>query len=275
MIDRFYTILPLMRGEIVLDGTEAHHLAVVCRHREGDRVCLFNGDGRDYHAEVVAASKKNVILNIVEVLEVDRELPFRLEIAAPVPKGDRGDFLIEKLTELGADVVVPLLTHYSEVPGEGKTKFIRWGRILLSAMKQSRRVYRPELREPIRLRDLLAAEPVDAILVGHPAPPAITEAPGLDGGNTGDLPAPDGGKPVAVSPSWRTELLLVGPEGGWAPGEIEQFRKAGATFISLGPNRLRAETAAMALLTWRLSVLGVLGPFSFASRDADPDEITS
>jgi len=260
---------------IELDADESGHGTQSLRLHPDDIIELVDGQGHLARARVTGSHRRRLVVSVIEQSFHAPTFQTRLIVGLGLLKGPRFDLALEKLTELGADVVVPLLTHYSEVPGEGKTKFIRWGRILLSAMKQSRRVYRPELREPIRLRDLLAAEPVDAILVGHPAPPAITEAPGLDGGNTGDLPAPDGGKPVAVSPSWRTELLLVGPEGGWAPGEIEQFRKAGATFISLGPNRLRAETAAMALLTWRLSVLGVLGPFSFASRDADPDEITS
>src|SRR5205823_5168547 len=102
-------------GPVTLAGPEAHHLAVVCRIRPGDRVYLFNGDGRQYLAAVAEASKRSVRLDIEAVEEPARELGFRLEVAAPLPKGDRGQFLIEKLTELGVIDFVPLRTARSIV----------------------------------------------------------------------------------------------------------------------------------------------------------------
>ena len=90
---------PLARGEYVLTGSEAHHLATVRRLSPGDRVVLFNGDGCDYTVEIVSVNRKQTTVNVLAAEMVNRELPFRLEIAAAMPKGDRGDFLIEKLTE--------------------------------------------------------------------------------------------------------------------------------------------------------------------------------
>src|SRR5437899_3728469 len=101
MADRFYTSSALGPGPVVLQGAEAHHLATVRRFRPGDVVVLFNGDGHEYPAEVLDVDRKNVSLRVLSVEEPAREIGFRLEVAAPLPKGDRGDFLIEKLTELG------------------------------------------------------------------------------------------------------------------------------------------------------------------------------
>src|SRR5436309_15396695 len=101
MSERYYVDQPLAPGPVGLAGPEAHHLAVVCRVRPGDAVTLFNGDGREYPARVVAVSKRSVDLEIEGVAEPAREAPFRLEAAAPLPKGDRAQFLLEKLTELG------------------------------------------------------------------------------------------------------------------------------------------------------------------------------
>src|SRR5262245_42151837 len=101
MSERFYINCPLQPGPVLLEGAEAHHLSAVCRLRPGDAVCLFNGDGREYPAHVVAVGKRQVSLQIDACQSPERELGFPLEVAAPLPKGDRGQFLVEKLTELG------------------------------------------------------------------------------------------------------------------------------------------------------------------------------
>src|ERR1700694_2691674 len=109
MSERFYVNLPLALGPFMLDGPEAHHLATVCRLRVGSEVCLFNGDGCEYPARITHAARRQVTLEIVSVEKPQREFPFALEVAAPLPKGDRGQFLIEKLTELGVTAFVPLV----------------------------------------------------------------------------------------------------------------------------------------------------------------------
>jgi 16S rRNA (uracil1498-N3)-methyltransferase len=122
MAERFYVNCPLDVGAgVELTGPEARHLAVVRRGRPGDVVCLFNGDGRESRAEVAAVTKRGVALRVLAVAAPERELSFRLEVAAPLPKGDRAQFLVEKLTELGATALVPLRTRRSVVhPGEAK-----------------------------------------------------------------------------------------------------------------------------------------------------------
>src|SRR5205085_7970172 len=102
MAERFYVNSALGPGPLEITGDEAHHLAVVCRVRPGDTVVLFNGDGCDYPAVVVEVRKRGVGVEVERAERPRRELPFRLEVAAPLPKGDRAQFLIEKLTELGA-----------------------------------------------------------------------------------------------------------------------------------------------------------------------------
>src|SRR5437868_6925707 len=135
MSERFYVNCPLGPGPVELRGPEAHHLAVVCRLRPGDAVCLFNGDGREYPAVVVEAGKRSVGLEVTEVLAPPRERGHRLEVAAPLPKGDRAGFLVEKLTGLGATGLVPLRTRRSVVhPGETKREKLE--RYVVEASKQ-------------------------------------------------------------------------------------------------------------------------------------------
>src|SRR5581483_8065647 len=97
MSDRFYVNCPLAPGSIDLEGPEAHHLATVCRLRPGDRVCLFNGDGHEYPAEIVAVARRQVQLQVLDVLTPARECCFQVQAAAPLHKGDRAQFLLEKL----------------------------------------------------------------------------------------------------------------------------------------------------------------------------------
>ena len=83
MSERFYTNCALQPGLVDLEGAEAHHLAVVCRLRPGDPLCLFNGDGHEYSARVRAAASRRVSLEVAGRASPARELPFGLEVAAP------------------------------------------------------------------------------------------------------------------------------------------------------------------------------------------------
>src|SRR5262245_21213795 len=135
MTERFHVNCDLGPGSVGVHGPEAHHLAAVRRFRPGDRVCLFNGDGREYPAEIVAVAKKCVELQVTGVHEPEREAGFSLEVAAPLPKGDRAQFLLEKLTELGATSFTPLQTVRSVVhPRE--TKLDKLQRYVIEASKQ-------------------------------------------------------------------------------------------------------------------------------------------
>jgi 16S rRNA (uracil1498-N3)-methyltransferase len=221
MSDRFYTDDPLAPGEYVLAGPEAHHLAAVRRFGPGDRVVLFNGDGHEYPAEVIAVEKRSVALNVLAAVTADRELPFPLWVASALPKGDRADFLIEKLTELGVSRFIPLITTRSVVvpkPGVGE----KFTRAVIEASKQCGR------------NRLTAVEP----------PRTWAEFVRRD-----DLPTnrfllhPDGER---FSPPAAGVVVAVGPEGGFTDGEVAAADAAGWKRASLGPRVLRVETAALA-----------------------------
>jgi 16S rRNA (uracil1498-N3)-methyltransferase len=222
MADRFYVNCPLALGPVALTGPEAHHLATVRRARPGDAVCLFNGDGAEYPATVVAVEKKQVALDVTGRQTPDRELGFRLEVAAPLPKGDRGDFLIEKLTELGVTRFVPLRTRRSVVhPHEARLDKLE--RAVVEASKQCGR------------NVLMAVDPLsdwDEYCRRPELPPRRRLA------HPGGEDVPTGAGDVAVA---------VGPEGGFTTEEVAAARAAGWRVVGLGPRVLRVETAAVAL----------------------------
>src|SRR5438128_8256391 len=135
MADRFYINHPLAAGLITVQGPEAHHLATVCRFRPGDQLCLFNGDGHEYTARVVVAARQSVTLEVLAVETPLRESQVGIHVAAPLPKGDRAQFLLEKLTELGVRTFVPLRTQRSVVhPRESKLAKLQ--RYVIEASKQ-------------------------------------------------------------------------------------------------------------------------------------------
>ncbi len=225
MPDRFYVHRPLAVGPVVLDGAEAHHLAVVLRARPGDAVTLFNGDGAEYPAVVAAVHKKQVAVEVTGRGTPSRELGFRLEVAAPLPKADRGDFLLEKLTELGVTRFVPLRTRRSVVhPREARRDKLE--RAVVEASKQCGRNVLMEVGPPTAWEEYCRDPGLPPLrLVAHP------------GGES--VPAPDATGGVAIA---------VGPEGGFVDDEVAAARAAGWRVVSLGPRVLRVETAAVALV---------------------------
>ena len=204
MADRFYVNCPLAPGRAEVMGPEAHHLAVVCRVRRGDAVCLFNGDGREYPAEVREIDKRAVVVEVQAVEAPQREAPYRLEVAAPLPKGDRAPFLIEKLTELGVAVFTPLQTARSVVhPREAKLD--RLQRHVIEASKQCGR------------NVLMAIGPLTAW---------------ADFLRRGDLPAPEG-----AGASRRRGVDAGGRRygrGGGAGGRVHRRRGGSGTVGGVG-----------------------------------------
>ena len=225
MAERFYVNCPLHPGPVHLEGAEAHHLSAVCRLRAGDAVYLFNGDGRQYRAQIEQVSRRDVTLQIVAVESPPRELPFRLEVAAPLPRGDRAQFLVEKLTELGVTAFTPLQTARSVVhPRE--TKLDKLQRHVIEASKQCGRNVLMEVRAMVewsqwcRMTELPSRR-----ILGHP------------GGENGR----------AAADNTRDTVVAVGPEGGFTDEEVTLAREAGWRLVDLGPRILRVETAAIAL----------------------------
>jgi 16S rRNA (uracil1498-N3)-methyltransferase len=227
MSERFYINLPLQPGPVILDGPEAHHLAAVCRLGPGDAVCLFNGDGCEYPGHVVAVQKRHVEVEVKEVLSPQRELPFRLEVTAPLPKGDRGQFLVEKLTELGVARYVPLSTQRSVVhPREGRLEKLE--RYVIEASKQCGRNVLMAIGELTEWRTYCRDGNVHGLkILAHPSAESSTS--------------------LATLRITEPVYAAVGPEGGFADTEVEDAVASGWTLVDLGPRILRVETAALAL----------------------------
>jgi 16S rRNA (uracil1498-N3)-methyltransferase len=228
----------------MLDEVQAHHARNVLRLANGDAVELFDDDGRTASGELEIEPGGHAAVRIGDVKEPAAS-SFTWSVAAAVPKGDRADWMVEKLSELGAASYIPLLAERSVVQPKGEGKRQRWMRLATESAKQSRRVGVMRVEAPIDLAALLKSLAVES--------PGALSAWFLD---TGDTAIPIRQMLLSPPPSGRL-LLLIGPEGGWTSGEIDRMLDANLTAVSLTRTILRIETAAVAaaacVATWSAS----------------------
>jgi 16S rRNA (uracil1498-N3)-methyltransferase len=216
--------------EATLDGDELHHLRSVRRLGPGDDVEVFDGAGRLAHCRLARVAKHEAVLDVLAVVQVPPPA-VELTIATAIPKAARMDWLVEKITELGATGLWPLVTERSDVTARGDAKRDKWRRHALEAAKQCGRAWLPAIADPAPLADAvaqLASARFDAILLADPSPEAARLAD-------------------AVPPGASRLIGFVGPEGGFTPAEVAALRAAGARPVRLAEHILRIETAALAL----------------------------
>lgn len=240
-------------GTVVrLSGPEMHHLLHVMRAKPGDRVILFDGLGREFTAELVATSKQLAELRILSVAEVSRELPVPLWLACALPKGDRQRWLVEKLVELGASCLVPLVTDRSVVrPTEETLERLR--RTVIEASKQCGRNKLMEITPAERWTRFCSRDDLPPLrLLAHPADLSGAAGQGGDQAALEAIPAagqPDTAWSVCLQPADLAAgaIFAIGPEGGFTPAEVALGIARGWKVISLGQRILRVETAAVML----------------------------
>lgn len=214
-------------GRLPLDPRQAHHARDVLRLKTGQRVEVFDHEGSAADGTIEIGSADQVYV-IVHGDIRDAVAGFRWTVASALPKGARADWMVEKLSELGAHAFVPLITSRSVVAPEGKSKLGRWARLAEESARQSRRIGVMTIEPPIHLPCLLEhlTSPAWFLSAGSGAAPIVDAIARL--GDADEL------------------TLLIGPEGGWSPDEIAALGSAGLTAVSLGATILRVETAAVA-----------------------------
>lgn len=227
------------RRSCELAGDAANHVARVLRARVGDPLVLFDGRGGEYAAAVESVRKDRVIVSIGEHSAVERESALCVTLVQGISRAERMDLVVQKATELGVTRIVPFAAERSVVrTGEQKAgrKHAHWRSIAIAACEQCGRNRLPAIDQPTALDDWFAARsPVDTALILSPR--AETSLRSAARG--------------AVSIE-----LLIGPEGGLAPGEEAAALGGGFRAVRLGPRILRTETAAIAALAALQSEFG-------------------
>jgi len=216
----------------VLTGDELHHLRAVRRLAPGDAVELFDGRGRLARCTVRCIARDRAELQVDGVTR--SPAPHGgLTVAAAIPKAGRMDWLVEKVTELGAAAVWPLVTERSAVAAPRDEKQRRWHRRAIEACKQCGRLWLPEVAGAMTVAEAAArlrAEAPEVVLLAEPSAAAA--------------PAGDMARAAGMG---ATVVGFVGPEGGFTEVERSALEAAGARRVRLAGHILRTETAATAL----------------------------
>lgn len=217
-------------------GQELEHLRKVLRLEPGDHITVFDDAGWEHEAVICGLSATQGEIDILRSYQTQRESPLQLTLAVGLTKGEKIDFVIEKATELGVQTIIPFASAYA-VPKLDERKITargeRWQKIALSAAKQSGRTQVPVVLPLMKFADLLVhAQPQAAKLLCweketeqslRQAHDKLRDANSL--------------------------LVAVGPEGGFSPSEAELARQHGFAPVHIGRRILRAETAAVTVLS--------------------------
>jgi 16S rRNA (uracil1498-N3)-methyltransferase len=217
-----------LEGNLIRFSTEeSSHIVSSLRHAAGDGIVATDGAGKLIHAELEKADRERAVARVTAVEE--RPPP---DVAIALYQGmirpQRMDLVVEKCVELGVASITPVLTERA-LDRDAGARLGRWNKIALEAMKQSLRVYLPEVRAAVPFSEALwETDGMDRILVAHEG---VSARP-LD---AGDLEMGSG------------KLgFFVGPEGGFSQTEIRALSERGGLLFGMGEGRLRSETAAIA-----------------------------
>jgi 16S rRNA (uracil1498-N3)-methyltransferase len=228
--------LPAVGTPVRLDGEEGRHAALVRRIRPGETILIGDGRGRAVAGEVDEVSKTALTMTVVEQHIAERARRRYIAVQA-LPKGERGELAVEMMTEVGVAEIIPWQAGRSVVrwSGERAQKALtRWRSAAREAAKQSRRLVVPAVSEPVDTADLVRAlDGVDCALILHG----------------------EATEPLArvQLPEQGTVMIVIGPEGGIAPAEIDELVAAGGRPVLISDGVLRTSTAGVVALATLMS----------------------
>ena len=213
-------------GKNYLEEEEANHCARVLRHKPGDHIMVMDGKGTHYDVELTTTSPRLCDFKIIKSQHFPPN-PYMVQLAiAPTKSIDRIEWMAEKCVELGMHKLTFIQCDHSE---RTRLRIDRIEKKMIAAMKQSKQAYAPELEPEICMFDDFLQKNVDKVQV-HVAYAVENE----------DLPH------LKDKPLTGPSCVVIGPEGDFSNREIELVRSLDIPLVSLGPHRLRTETAGLA-----------------------------
>lgn len=237
----YFYIPELKPGTAVteLSGAEARHMTKVLRYQPGDEVYATNGRGQEFRLIIRRLQPTRVTLEVCSVRAGGREPKHPLTLAPAVLKGDKLSQVVEAAAELGVKEIIPFRS--ARVVGRlSETRYRRLRQVAVSGMKTALRTVLPQVRPAREFSELVADFPqYERVVVAYEE----ERVKRLE---------------EVLEPAVESVLVVIGPEGGFTPEEAAAMSAAGARLFTLGPRRLRAETAAIAAVTLCLARLGDL-----------------
>lgn len=234
-----FFVSPEQVGEksITITGSNVNHIKHVLRMAPGEQITVSSGENKEYRCEIRSLSEEQVEAQIMWVQETGAELPSRLYLFQGLPKSDKMELIIQKAVELGVYEIVPTATRRAVVKLDKKkeeSKRKRWQGIAESAAKQSKRNLIPQVTQVMSFREAVEyAAGLDVKLVPYELAEGMDAARQVIG---------------SIKPG-QSVAVFIGPEGGFAPEEIDYAVEHGFRPITLGRRILRTETAGMTVLS--------------------------
>ena len=235
---------------LALRGSEAHHARDVLRIKAGEKLVLFNGQGRELTAEVIDPGGDEIRLRKLHESET-APLRCRIVLGQAIPKGKNMELIVQKAVEIGAAEIAPIISDRTVVQLDSESvaqKQSKWQQIAVEAAKQCGQNWLPRVHPPRKLAEFFSGAvegAFDLRLIGSLQPDAQNFKKIL-----ADYSSEHGNRP-------RSALMLIGPEGDFTPAELGLARRHGCQPITLGPIILRVETAAiycLSILSYELLV---------------------
>lgn len=224
-------------GTVTVTGPDVNHIKNVLRMKPGEIVRISDEKNFCGQCRVSRLEEERVLLEVLQE-EASTELPVDVTLFQGLPKGDKMEWIVQKNTELGIRRIVPVAMHRSVVKLDAKkaaAKAGRWQAIAESAGKQSGRTRLPQVSPVVPFREALAmAAGYDLLLLPYESAEGMEAARAVL---------------AEAAPGMRIGIL-IGPEGGFEPDEVEAARAAGFQVLSLGRRILRTETAGMAVMAY-------------------------
>jgi len=246
---RFFISANNIRGnKVYIDDEQTRHIEKVLRLRTGDFVKAFDGTGREYTLRLTERKKGRLTAQIESFLIKENEPLLKLSLAQGIAKGDKMDTIIQKAVELGVSVIYPFTSERTVVhlkAEKAAKKQERWQKIAREACKQCERNIIPEVKPVIEFNRLLDE------IGNRPAIMLYEKEEKMSLKTLLRKKKDDFGK--------EQLFLLVGPEGGFAPWEVEAARRANIFTVKFGPRVLRTETAGIAASSIIMYEWGDLG----------------
>ncbi len=217
---------------LIITGSEAHHISKVMRHKSGERIFVTDGQDNEYQTMIKTIAKNNIIADIINKARKVRETTIKVTLAQSIIKGNHMDFIIEKTAELGVHDIIPVISERT-IASVSEKKALRYQKLMLAAMKSSTRTHLPYFSKPTPFQKILES----------------TDNYGLSLLAYEEEETKHRLSDILLQNMLRKVLLVIGPEGGFTQNEIQEAKAQGVKCFSLGPRRLRAETAALAALS--------------------------
>lgn len=254
------------KTSIPLNKDKSHYLISVVRCRQAEKLSVIDGKGRLYEAVIAKISKETVFVDIISELKSDIESQFYLVLCQGMLKGENFDMVVQKTTELGVKVIVPIITERCVVKETKKVK--RWQKIAEEAAEQCGRPFIPVIYEPVDLMQLFkscGANSIKGFIFWEEGGCSLSEAivrirqresadiqiERVNAKNIYD----DKSNASFINLPAESIFILIGPEGGFTAKEIKYAENCGLIRTTLGRRILRAETAAIASVAIAFNLL--------------------